>query len=187
MLNSIISHIDTKLSDSGFIINPKGLAEFKYIDSDKKIPATFCNGEWTAIDIESEFTYHRINGTISFDELDEEQATSCDPWLRATFPIKYVFCQKKTTLDNSIYDASKVAFQLSMLLQTLNNKTLAIELGVDTFSVLVENSDTDVYAVYDSEFNTSEYPEDYVLISIDYNIELTGTYNCIDKICQNVQ
>lgn len=186
MLDSVISFIDNKLSESGIVNNAKGLAELKLIDSDNKTPSTFCLGEWTAINIDEKFTYHRINGDISFEELDDEQAVSCEPWISASIPMKFVICKSKVNLTNTIFDALNVSVELSMLLQTLNSKSLAIQIGADTITITPQNSDTDSYSVYDSEFKLEQYPEDYILVSIDYTIEITGSHKCINKICPSV-
>lgn len=185
MLNEIITYLDSRLAEIGYMPKSKGLAE-KYAVNGKEIPSTFCKGEWKALNVEDSFIYHRITGTISVEELEEEQQTSCEPWSQKDYPMRLVFCKKKNEFNNSIYDAHSVGEDITNAIHILNNKALCIQLGADTIQVQPNDIETNTTTAFGEEFDLDAIPLDYIFIYIDYTITITGANSCFKNLCQNV-
>ena len=186
MLSEVINFIDSKLALIGYMPNSKGLIE-KHKIEELNIPAEFCNGEWKAVDIETDFIYHRKIGSVSITELEEEQSTSCSPWQEKGYPMRLVFCIKKSNLNNSINDPESVGEDISNAIHTLNNKQLAISLKADTVQIIPLEINDNVYDAYDEEFGLTNYPIDYALLYVDYEIKITGSNSCFQNLCQKEQ
>ena len=182
MLFNVINYLDEKLSEIPYLVNPKGLAELYEIDGDE-IPATFCLGEWTGINIEGGFTYHRQVGEIAIEEMEEEQQVSCEPFQSVTYPMRLVFCKLKSELNNSSFDPERVGNEISRKIHTLNNKALCLEIMADTVQVRPTGINTNTTEVYDEEYGLDTVPTEYVLIYINYEIIITGAVSCFEGLC----
>jgi len=183
MLSEIITYLDSLLSEIGYMPDSKGLVE-KYTIGENEIPSTFCNGEWQALSIEESFIYHRIVGTISVEELDEEQQTSCEAWSQKDYPMRLVFCKKKSEFNNSIFDAQSVGEDLANAIHILNNKVLCISLRADTIQVKPSEIESNVTNAFGEEFDLDIIPLDYIFIYVDYTITVTGANSCFKNLCQ---
>ncbi len=186
MLNEIITYLDSLLSDIGYMPKSKGLAE-KYTIEEKEIPSTFCKGEWQAISVEESFIYHRLIGTVSVEELDEEQQTSCEAWSQKDYPMRLVFCKKKKEFNDNIFDAQSVGEDLANAIHILNNKVLCIELGADTIQVQPSDIESNITNAFKEEFDLEAIPLDYIFIYVDYTITVTGANSCFKNLCQKEQ
>jgi len=183
MLNEVITYLDSLLSEIGYMPKPKGLVEKNAIDG-KEIPSTFCKGEWSALNVEDSFTYHRLIGTISSEELDEEQSVSCEPWIQKDYPMRLVFCKRKKEFNNSIYDSISVGEDLANAIHILNNKALSISLKADTIQVQPGDIEINTTNAFNEEFGLDTIPLDYIFIYVDYTITITGANSCFKNLCQ---
>jgi len=183
MLNEIITYLDSKLALISYIPQSKKLVE-KYTIDGKEIPSTYCLGEWKALNIEDSFIYHRLVGTISVEELDEEQQISCEPFSQKDYPMRLVFCKKRTEFDNTIYDSQSVGEDLANAIHTLNNRLLTISLGADTVQIQPSEIETNTIAAFNEEFGIDPIPLDYIFIYVDYTITITGANSCFKNLCQ---
>ena len=183
MLSEIITYLDTKLALISYFPNSKGLVEKSVIDG-KEIPSTYCLGEWKALNIEDSFIYHRLVGTISFEELDEEQQVSCEPFSQKDYPMRLVFCKKRTEFNNNIYDSQSVGEDLANTIHTLNNRLLTISLGADTVQIQPSEIETNTTTAFNEEFGLDTIPLDYIFIYVDYTITVTGANSCFKNLCQ---
>ena len=186
MLSEVINFIDTKLANLAYVPASKGLVEKNTIDG-KEIPSAYCLGEWTALNIEESFIYHRLVGTISTDELDEEEQVSCEPYSQKDYPMRLVFCKKRTEFNNTIYDAQSVGEDLVNSIHILNNRALSISLGADTVQIQPSEIETNTSIAFNEEFGLDQIPLDYIFIYVDYTITITGANSCFRTLCQNEQ
>ena len=186
MLSEVIAYLDSKIAELDYVPSSKGLVE-KYTIDGKEIPSTYCLGEWTALNVEDSFIYHRIIGTISTEELDEEQQVSCEPFSQKDYPMRLVFCKKRTEFNNTIYDAQSVGEDLVNSIHMLNNRALSISLGADTVQVQPSEIETNTTLAFQEEFDLDIIPLDYIFIYVDYTITITGANSCFKTLCQNVQ
>lgn len=183
MLSEVITYLDSKISEISYASKSKGLVE-KYNIDGKEIPSTYCLGEWKALNVEDSFVYHRLIGTISTDELDEEEQVSCEPFSQKDYPMRLVFCKKRTEFDNTIYDSQSVGEDLANAIHTLNNRLLSISLGADTVQIQPSEIESNTTNAYTEEFGLEDIPLDYIFIYVDYTITITGANSCFKILCQ---
>lgn len=183
MLSEVIEFIDTRLASLAYAPASKGLVE-KYAIDGKEIPSTYCLGEWKALNIEDSFIYHRLIGTISTDELDEDEQVSCEPFSQKDYPMRLVFCKKRSEFNNTIYDSQSVGEDLANAIHTLNNRSLTISLGADTVQIQPSEIETNTTNAFNQEFGLESIPLDYIVIYVDYTITITGANSCFKNICQ---
>lgn len=189
MLSEIVEHINTKISTLQLFEKTYGLCETITKDG-KSFPAEYCNNEYKQIDFDryKGVVYHRLIGNISTEELDEEQAVSCDPFYQRTFPFRTICVIKKSQLgiDNDAYLESRLAQDLLVTIGETNNKELRQTLRVDSVVFEVINLITDREEIFESEYSGIEnfFRYEYAYIAIDYNIIVSGSFSCSDLICQ---
>jgi len=186
MLSEVITYLDSKIALLPYVPASKGLVE-KYTIDGKEIPSTYCLGEWKALNIEDSFIYHRITGAISTEELDEEQQVSCEPFSQKDYPMRLVFCKKRTEFDNTIYDSQRVGEDLANAIHTLNNRVLTISLGADTVQIQPSEIEQSTPIAFNEEFGLDVIPLDYIFIYVDYTISITGANSCFKTLCQSGQ
>lgn len=182
MLSEIITYLDSLLSEIVYIPKSKGLVE-KYSINGKEIPSLYCKGEWKALNVEDNFIYHRLVGSVLVEELEEDQQTSCEPWSQKDYPMRLVFCKKKIG-KNTIFTPQSVGEDIANSIHILNNKSLCIQLKADTVQVSADSIETSTTIAFPEEFGLDTIPLDYIFIYVDYTITITGANSCFKNLCQ---
>jgi hypothetical protein len=178
MIESVISHINTQIETLNIHSRLFGLCEIiKKVE--KSFPAEFCKGEYKQVsDFDKGGTvYHRIIGDISTEESDKDTAVSCDPFYEKTYPMKIVSIVKKR---NNAYSDLKISDDLIKKIAFSNNKTLRTALFADQVSSTIKNISLDRDQILSTEFigypNFLDY--EYSVVSIEYDITITGNLSC---------
>jgi len=190
MLDTIITHINTKIGTLSLFEKTYGLCELITKDG-KTFPAEYCKNEYKQVSDFDKYkgsVYHRLTGNISTEEADEEQTVSCDPFYQRTFPIRTVAVIKKDLIgiNNDAYLESKVAQDFLSVIGETNNKALRQSLRVDSVSFEVENLIINRDTIFNEEYEGMEpfFRYEYMYIAIDYSIVVSGSFSCFDLICQ---
>lgn len=188
MLEAIIPYVNAKISTLNMFGTKFGLCDFVSKDG-KTFPAEYCNGEYKQVsdfDLHKGTVYHRLTGSISKEEDEEENTVSCDPFYITTFPMRIVACIKKELINgigNDAYLENKIAQNISNVISDTNSRALRIELSADSvnFEVTEINTNRDEifaqeYTGYESNFIRYEF----VYVAIDYNVIVTGNVSCFE-------
>lgn len=189
MLKIIIDHINSRISATSLFEKKFGLCE-KITKDGKSFPAYYCNNEYKQVgefDKYNGLVYHRLMGAVITTELDEDQATGCDPFYERSFPIRTVAVIKKSELgiSNDAYLESRIAQDFLAVIAGVNNKSLRIALGVDSVNFEVSNLILDRKTIFDSEYSDIDnfFRYEYMYIAIEYNVIISGSISCFHLIC----
>jgi hypothetical protein len=193
MLEVIIPYINEKIETLEMFSKFHGLCEIIKKDG-KSFPAEYCKGEYKQVsdfDKSKGVVYHRLTGSISKQEAEDDTNVSCDPFYETTFPLRTVVCIDKKHLKgigNNAYLENKIGSNLSNLLAESNNKTLRQDLRADSVIIQVEKLITNRDELFSEEYDGYEenfIRYEFLYIAIDYNVVVTGNVSCFEEyVCQ---
>lgn len=179
MIRSIIDHINSQIT--GF----KAFGLTKLARKEDKVYPVIYAGKGDSEHINFDFSkanlYHRLIGEISITQQDSE-VVGCDLETTETYPMKMVayFPNNFLGLDDN-YSALKVAANLKSILPS-DLDTIASTLNLNLVEVVLKSVEMDSFVVWGDEFTNVDFavPSTHNLISIEYDIILTGDTNCFE-------
>jgi hypothetical protein len=188
MLEAIIPHINQKIETLNMFPKLFGLCE-KITVGGKSFPAEYCNGEYKQVsdfDLHQSSIYHRLLGPIQMEEADEDEAVSCDPFYNRIFQLRAVAVIQKSRLKeigNDAYLENKIGQNLANVISKGNNKSLRIELSVDTVIMEIDSVNTDREEIFRQEYSGIDQfmRYEYLYIAIDYTVTVTGGMGCFSQ------
>lgn len=188
-IKEIISHINSKITETGYFTKVFDLCELKEV-GDKTAPKYYCsNGEWKEVfnvDYEKGLTYIRKDGDITID--NGEQVTGCDTPLNVDVKLKLIVALKKVPSEivDDNYSSDRAALLLLNILQRTNSKELRTVIKARTASILITSYTTDNYEILNSEFkkfDIKDLPSKYSFIMANINVKVLASLNCITSNC----
>ena len=184
MIETVISYINSQIQVLELFVNRMGLVELIRKENEY-FPAEYCSmGEYKEIKTEEATVYHRKTGRTVIRE-QEEESNGCDLFQCYSTPMKAVIWLKKDILkqkNDDQYIEEKIAHNIINAITTINNIILTSTLKADSVSVSVSGYNTDRYGVWKEEFSVPMPVKfDYMLISVDYDIEICGQASCFEN------
>lgn len=191
MLELIIAHINNQLITLNSFQKFLGLCE-KITDTKgetKSFPAEYCtkdNYKPIDIDYQKGLVYHRLIGAITNEDSEEDAVSACDVLQTITYPMRLIASVPKTILDlvnDNQFIEDKIAQNIQNALTTVNSSTLATSLKADSVMISVTTRNLDRYSVWADEYTNIPMAAnfDVIYISVDYEIEITGTNTCFEN------
>jgi hypothetical protein len=183
MLEVIINDINTKINALGKFSKVYGLCEIINKEN-TSFPAEWCNNDYKQVsdfDKHNGVVYHRLTGSISINEQEDQSADGCDIYTTRTYPLKTVICVKKDLYNNNdAYVEQRVAENIQATIQEVNNKSLRQALSADEILVSVSSVNVLRDSVFSSEYKgvAMFIKYEYAYLSIDYEVTISGDLSC---------
>ncbi len=187
MIKSTIQYINSQLSTLDIFSKPNELTT-QIRKLGKVYPGIYEGNEIDEINLDFSLAsvYHRMTGEIEVEQT-EDDTTGCDEKLTETYPMRLVCYFPKTAFDNDAYVELKVANNIKKVLANSNILSVANDFGLYSVETNVKSLQTDAFEVWKNEFDGIDFrvPSSYCLISIDYDIILTGNLTCFHQyVCE---
>lgn len=184
MLEKIIEHINTALDTLRIFEKTYGLCEIISLE-DKSFPAEYCGNEYKKTDFQNTI-YHRMSGSISISEDEDQQVSGCGLYSERSYPMRLVACVKKNIYNNGNNDAyidQKIAENIESVISFSNNKALSSLLKADEVSVKVNSIATNRNDIFRDEYRGYKADEmfidyEYAYVAINYTIKIAGDLSC---------
>ena len=185
MIESIITYLNLKLSDAGYINDVLTLA--KRIERETHIyPAIYSNNEYQQINLDSQgsLSYWRLNSDIVYSE--QPSSTTVGLEYLTTIPLRLVVFAKKETALNTAYFEERFVIDLTKRLTT---DTAYIKNILQAKRVLISAKKTNIDGriLAQEEYDKIDFEPryDWAYISIDFEISVITNQNCFIDLCDS--
>lgn len=181
MLERVIEHINLQLSSLNIFQRSYGLCEI-ITKSEKSFPAEYCGNEYKQVEYNNT-VYHRLTGSISISEDEDQQVSGCGLYSERSYPLRLVACVKKNiykSANNDAYIDQKIAENIESVVSFSNNKVLSSALKADTVSARVTSITTNRNDVFRDEYKNYDMFIDYeyAYIALNYTVIIAGDLSC---------
>ena len=192
MIKTIIDYNNAKLSLMGYFSKMYGLTTrvFRQLeDAEQRFPAESCgNGEFNNVsdfDFKYGLSYWKMNGKISMNESTTASLIGGKQIVIITYPLRLIVSipKQKLSLDDA-YSSERIANTLSKNLND-NNGALKTSLLARRVNVKMTGWEDIVDEIFTQEFTGVDvnYDYKYVLMSIDFDIEVEINKTCLEDEC----
>jgi len=190
MIRQISDHFDTKLALTGWVEKYFPLVKLVY-DGDKGNPSYYVGrSQYVPIsnfDNWNGMAYLRLTSNPSINENTEQSNRACSEIMNINYPIRLVFCIKRTALN--IDDAFAEDRLIGDLIKSLAVKNGALRTNLTALStnIVPESWTTEAVEVASSEYPGREVsinPE-FIYGAINFNALVVINKDCITDSCED--
>lgn len=185
MIESIITYLNLKLSDSGYINDVLTLA--KRIERETIVyPAIYTSNEYSQINLDSQgsLSYWRLNNDIVYSE--QPSTTTIGLEYLTSIPLRLVVFAKKDSSLNNAYFEERLVIDLTKRLTT---DTAYIKNILQAKKVLISAKKTNIDGriLAQEEYDKVDFEPryDWAYISIDFEVSVITNQNCFIDLCDN--
>lgn len=188
-LKEIISHINSKIAETGYFTKSFDLCELKEV-GEKSLPKYYCGGgEWKEVfnvDYEKGLSYIRKNGDVSIDTVDG--IIGCENLLKIGVKLKLIAAIKRMPeqiIDDN-YSSDRIALMLLKSIQNNNDKVLKTVIKARQVSISFSSYTTNNADILNSEFkkfDNHDLPHKYSFIMVEVNIDAIVSKDCLTSDC----
>jgi len=125
--------------------------------------------------------YHRMNGDITREEIEEESLTGCENLILESYPMLLIGCIKMSILKiDDAYTDLDIAQKIS---NTITNENIkGLNLGLRQLETNVELISINRKSILETEYPDNEsdveIPYDFAYFKVEYNIKAKGEITC---------
>lgn len=188
MIGEVITYLNGKLSDTGYINEVLCLAEL--IEREEKVyPAIYNNkNEYIPINLDSKgsLSYWRKSGDVSISD-EDNTTSSCGIQYRTSIPLKLVgFINKENAHNNSTFADTMCQNLISVL--TINTAILKQVLKAKRATLIATGYSTDARKIVNEEYQNIDFEIRYThsYFSIDFNLVVISNSNCYQSFCDQI-
>lgn len=188
MLSEVITYLNGKLSDTGYINDVLCLAEL--IEREEKIyPAIYNNkNEYVPINLDAKgsLSYWRKSGDVTISD-EDNIASSCGIQYRTSIPLKLIgFINKENAHNNSTFSDTMCQNLISIL--TINTAILKQVLKAKRATLIATRYSTDARKIIGEEYQNVDFEIRYThsYFSIDFNLVVISNSNCYQSFCDQI-
>ena len=191
MLSSLITYLNTLLDATGLFEKQYGITEL-VTKNDKTFPGEWCQdkGGYTSvseIDKYDGVSYWRIDGDIDTENVESEIRVNSD--IIRTYPLRLVCIVRRNLLgaNNTAYAYDKLSASVQ---KVFKDKQVAVRKEINAKGVTIEFGSVthSVSTISEEEFAGVDQPitSDYVAVSMEIEIGIRLTKNCISDFCDSL-
>lgn len=193
MIEPIINYANNNLQDLALFQDIKGLCEMVTesqnngeVDIEIKYPAYY-NGDdnlesISDLDYKQGVVFHMVNGDLSESELEQIRVRS--RYIERRYPVKLIAIVRRDILNtDTAYSPDEVVNNIISQISDRNIISLRTQLGADKVSIDVRSANTKKDEILEATFFNVEIEgrHDLIVVSVDYEIVVTGNENCLLK------